>query len=334
MPAATRQRAWSPLVTFLAWTLAGAPVSAVVAPPRPVHTPAASVGESAGAELADENGPVPQAGGERLPPGLLYGLSTGGPGENEFLSDGTLANDPSRLGKAQARKSLCLRGRGFLVALRVAFADRRGRVERAAHDSLLFGADRSLRRYFWEASEGELEVTGSVLPRDGSWFTLHWPMASYGSDTGPNNSDPTCRDRGVFSPMDFVRAAVECADPAVDFSLYDGNGDGSVDYLLIIHAGDDQATSQRPEDLWSRHLVLDDPLVTDGVRIESAMIVAETSPLGTLCHEFAHELGAPDLYESPSRSSLCLMGTGCWNGDPPGTEPAMLSAYLRWDIDG
>jgi len=230
------------------------------------------------------------------------------------------------------RKSLL--GSTAVLALRIAFADKPGHVPSSCHDSLLFDSERSLRRYFLEASEGKLQISGQVLPADGGWFRLEAPLAAYGSDTGPNNADPAVHDRGLFSPDELVRHAVELADPITDFSQYDLDGDGAVDHLLIIHAGDDQATSRCPQDLWSRQIALGEPQRVDGVRIETAMIVVETSPLGTFCHEFAHDLGAPDVVIETGPQDLCLMSLGCWSGDPPGSEPAMLCAYLRWDLDG
>ena len=227
-----------------------------------------------------------------------------------------------------------LRGATGLLALRVAFSDVAGSVPRAEHAAVLFGKAHSLRDYYDSVSDGTLAVSGDVLPSDGSWLQLDEPLAAYGADLGPGNADPTRHDHGEKSPEALVEAVVRLADPTVDFSQFDWDGDGAVDHLLIIHAGDDQAASRRSDDIWSRQVVLPGPLEADGVRIESAMIVAETSPLGTFCHEFAHDLGAPDLYGLDDVGPWGLMGTGCWNGDPPGSCPARLSAPLLWDMDG
>ncbi len=238
------------------------------------------------------------------------------------------------LAKAASRLHHPLRGATALVALRVAFADRGGRVPRDQHLSVLFGEASSLQHYYAWVSGGALAVSGGVFPEEGTWFQLHVPLATYGADLGPSNSDPTRHDHGKRTPEDLIAAAVRLADPTVDFSRFDWDGDGAVDHLLIIHAGDDQAASGRADDIWSRQVVLPFPLEADGVRIESAMIVAETSPLGTFCHEFAHDLGAPDLYGTSDVGPWGLMGAGCWNGNPPGSCPARLSAPLLWDMDG
>ena len=106
---------------------------------------------------------------------------------------------------------------------------------------------------------------------------------------------------------------------------------------MIIHAGDDEAASGIPEDIWSA-LIDTVPGIYDGVRISSAMVLAEDPSnnvinIGIYCHEFFHEFGAPDLYafDYPV-GHWGLMGTfGPYHDN--GQHPSHISGYLKWDFD-
>lgn len=76
-------------------------------------------------------------------------------------------------------------------------------------------------------------------------------------------------------------------------------------------------------------------LTLDGVKINSYACSAELSNtgidgIGTICHEFSHCLGYPDLYDTDytgnfGMSSFDLMDYGGYNGD--GFCPAGYTAY-------
>ena len=38
----------------------------------------------------------------------------------------------------------------------------------------------------------------------------------------------------------------------MDYSLYDNDGDGYVDYLFLVHVGSGQEYSKDPNDIWSQ----------------------------------------------------------------------------------
>ena len=66
----------------------------------------------------------------------------------------------------------------------------------------------------------------------------------------------------------------------MDFSKYDRDKDGIVDHLFVIHAGNDEASSKVIDevnyvyDIWSI-LTPDVNLIVDGVRVDTAIVVAE-----------------------------------------------------------
>src|SRR5256712_3836672 len=62
-------------------------------------------------------------------------------------------------------------------------------------------------------------------------------------------------------------------------------------------------------------------------------MVSEDSPLGVSVHEFGHDLGLPDLYDTDYSSDGAgiwdVMSEGAWNGAPRGSSPPMFSAWSK-----
>ena len=138
----------------------------------------------------------------------------------------------------------------------------------------------------------------------------------------------------------------------IDWSLYDWNGDGFVNQLLIVYAGHGMNDSSGSNLIWphqgwmSEHLkdgkngVYCDPVpVTyEGkeYKVDCYCALAELTKnndygsFGTICHEYTHCFGFPDFYQS-SKSYVGgweLMDYGNYNGE--GYSPAGYSAHERW----
>ena len=140
----------------------------------------------------------------------------------------------------------------------------------------------------------------------------------------------------------------------IDWSLYDWNGDGFVNQVLIIFAGqgmNDYDSSQYTDVIWphqwwmSDHLkdnqdeVYCDPIpvtYNDKVyKVDCYCALAELTSkndygsFGTICHEYTHCFGFPDYYSSASYVGRWdLMDMGNYNGE--GYSPASYSAHERW----
>ena len=219
----------------------------------------------------------------------------------------------------------------YILAIRIDFSDQPGRKPASDFNKAIFGTrGSSVRLYYEEVSYGKMQILpgylGGVVPGERSWYRARRDMKYYGDGT-------------INSARYKELAAEACAaaDADVDFSRYDRDGDGYVDHLMIIHAGDDEASSLIPEDIWSAEIDMF-PGVYDGVRASSAMIIAEDPSsdvinVGIYCHEFFHEFGAPDLYawDHPV-GHWCLMGTfGPYLDN--GQHPSHICGYLKWDFD-
>ncbi len=184
----------------------------------------------------------------------------------------------------------------------------------------------SMRAYYAEASYGALAIDATIIP---TWFASNHTMAYYGKDAagGVDNAN---------GPIyNLVTEAVRAADPLVNFSAFDADKDGVVDHLMIVHAGEGQENHANQTDLiWSQYWAVVSPsLVVDGVQVYGYTMISEDSPLGVPVHEFGHDLGLPDLYDTDYSSDGAgvwdVMSEGPWNGAPRGSSPAMFSAWSK-----
>src|SRR2546430_11701746 len=210
----------------------------------------------------------------------------------------------------------------------------------AAHNGTYFderlnavgGSLHSVRSYYQEVSRGALTVNATVFPM---WFHSVHPMSYYGADSASGVDDANGR---IYR---LVTEAVQAADSSVDFAMFDTNRDGVVGQLMVVHAGPGQESSPSNKDrIWShRWDVLDaDPttpgsqsLTADGVQVYGYTMESEDFVIGTVAHEFGHELGLPDLYDTDGSSAGAgvwdIMSLGSWNGVPAGSSPAHMSAW-------
>ena len=229
----------------------------------------------------------------------------------------------------------------YVLVLKVDFPDKPGTRSGAEIDGYIFGEDEvSLKTYYDENSYGQMQIEpgylGGCMPRGNNWYRASRNMGYYGHGKIQ-----------VERYKELVKEACQLADKDVDFSKYDRDENGTVDHLFVIHSGDDEASTYSgsySEDIWSI-LVPSVNALHDGVRIESAVMVAEEPSfekphLGIYFHEFFHDLGAPDVYGNGSFTDAndnrwCLMGQfGAYQGpNQSGLEPSHICGYLKWDFD-
>ena len=111
-----------------------------------------------------------------------------------------------------------------------------------------------------------------------------------------------------------INAAVDAVDDEVDFSQYDGDGDGYVDLVFFLIAGNGSNYTGNDSRLWWPHRSViknnGNYVEKDGVTLldyaSSVELYGWTSDpetviidgIGTICHEFSHVLGLPDFYDA------------------------------------
>ena len=140
--------------------------------------------------------------------------------------------------------------------------------------------------------------------------------------------------------------ACEIADAAgVDFTRYDFDGDGVVDNVFLFFAGHNEAEGGGDNTLWPQTWNISElGLSLDGMRISNFSLYSEYAGpsgyqfagIGTICHEYCHFLGLPDLYDvnddkegtSPGlQGSLSVMDRGNYNNQ--GRTPPYLTIFER-----
>ena len=146
----------------------------------------------------------------------------------------------------------------------------------------------SFRDYYLETSYKQLDIETTVV----GWIQLPRSKALYGTE------DMTA----------LIRDALSLLDDSIDIHQFDNDGDGELDGLSIIHQGMGQEVSGSTSDIWSHSSELLD-MTYNGVRIKKYTIQPEIlidnatyglqmTTVGVLCHEFGHNLGAPDYYDT------------------------------------
>lgn len=159
----------------------------------------------------------------------------------------------------------------------------------------------SFKDYYLATSYNQLTVVSTVV----GWVTAPNHHDYYGPQ---NKWSELARDAIV---------AARNAYPTLDFSQFDNNNDGFIDGIAIFHQGHGQEASGNTTDVWSHTgSVYSYNLVYNGKRCATYTMQPEkvgTSTnmitVGVMVHEFGHNLGLPDLYDTDYSSN----GIGNWD---------------------
>lgn len=205
----------------------------------------------------------------------------------------------------------------FIIA--VQFPDRPALTEISDIENRVFA---EMDSYYRNVSYGKITLAGDISE---TWILLPHNMSYYGDYDNRNDHSSGARA--------LINDAIDNSDAFIDFSRFD--------YVLVVHAGEDEAYSHEVTDIWSWGY-WEGLLATtdDGVTFNQGAVVSENDTLGVFCHEFGHIIGLPDLYNSDNDSSKSfvenwgLMGNGDKNGDPTGSKPAHILSwgkmFLGW----
>lgn len=185
----------------------------------------------------------------------------------------------------------------------------------------------SVRDYYYAQSGGQFTIDFDVVGP----VTLDKSYAYYGRD------NDYIKDVNIQT---MVKEALQAADSEVNYKDYDWDGDGTVEQVFLLYAGQGQATSDDENTIWPHmsSLVWPNLLTLDGVRLRtyacSNELLDDTNiyGIGAMCHEFSHCMGLPDMYDTSGGGSygMCswdIMDQGCYNGDT--FTPAGYTAYER-----
>lgn len=200
----------------------------------------------------------------------------------------------------------------------------------------------SVSDYFIEQSDSlfrpEFQVIGPI--------TLSKGFAYYGAE------HPTNKNINDYRINEFFREACSIAvqDYNVEWSDFDNNNDGTVDFVFFIYAGlgQNDLLNDDPNTIWPCEMVTPTTInsirfggygcTCELVRIRTYNITTgvttvedKTDGIGTMCHELSHGMGLPDFYdynyEEFGLDYWDLMDAGCYQ--MAGNQPCGYSAYER-----
>ena len=194
------------------------------------------------------------------------------------------------------------------------------------------GATGSIHRYFLDQSWGQydlqLDIYGPVK--------VSKNLSYYGSNDF--NGDDQHPDELVVEACKLAQS--QCG---ADFSQYDSDNDGKVDWVVILYAGYGEADGGPANTIWPHQYELSytgKAFNLNGKTIDHYCCLNELDyytkkrdGIGTFCHEFSHIMGLPDFYATNGAKHK-TMGTwdvldyGPYNNN--GNTPPAYSAYERW----
>lgn len=184
-----------------------------------------------------------------------------------------------------------------ILVLLISFRDKPNINSKQLINNKIFGAGsqadfplESLRSFYSRSSYGQLKISGNILG---------WYKTSYSREEVISRkpvSEAAARDNLIQEVISYYDAQGH------DFSQYDNNGDGDIDYVAIVWSGEHEEWS----DFWWAYQtsVVDRSFKVDGksLSVYSWQWESYSYPNGifkpsTLIHETGHALGLPDLYD-------------------------------------
>ncbi|MFD3499971.1 immune inhibitor A domain-containing protein [Streptomyces sp. NPDC058678] len=244
---------------------------------------------------------------------------------------------------------------------------------RAHFQDLYFGTGKnteSLKKYYEKQSSGRYSVEGEVT----DWVKVPYNEARYGSNDAATGAWYAVQD-GVDA---WVAEREAAGDTAAEIKAelaefdqwdrydFDGDGDfneadGYIDHFQIVHAGEDESAgggAQGADAIWAHRWYafgtdagstgpdtnkLGGAQIGDtGIWVGDYTIQPENGGLGVFAHEYGHDLGLPDEYDTSgggenSTGFWTLMSSGSWLGtgkdsigDLPGDMNAWDKLQLGW----
>ena len=186
------------------------------------------------------------------------------------------------------------------------------------------GSQGSVKDFYLENSYGLLNVTATVV---GPYVASH-------------NSSYYDYDNGNYKAL--IKEAMQAARNDVQFSDFDVNNNYFVDLVHVVFAGYSKSVPGSNGVIWPHSSTLTLPVWQGLYKAKDYICSSElagfvgtkVAPIGTVCHEYGHDLGAPDYYdlsndedEFPGTGQWDVMCNGGWNNQ--GRCPAHHNPYTK-----
>ncbi|MFD6280915.1 immune inhibitor A domain-containing protein [Streptomyces sp. NPDC060209] len=241
----------------------------------------------------------------------------------------------------------------------------------AHFQDLYFGQGKgkeSLKTYYEKTSSGRYSVDGEVS----DWVKVPYNEARYGSNycgsTNCANVWDTVRDGVNAWVADQKAKGRTQAEIKADLAQYDqwdrydfdGDGDfnesdGYIDHFQLVHAGEDESAGGGAEGtnaIWAHRWYAygtnagatgpegnkagGAEIGDTGIWVGDYTAQPENGGLGVFAHEYGHDLGLPDLYDTSgggenSVGFWSLMSAGSWLGTGDGQIGNLPGDMTAWD---
>ena len=225
----------------------------------------------------------------------------------------------------------------------------------------------SFKSVYKEMSSGRFDLEGDVS----DWVTVPNAASYYSDDDGEepgslmkeflqDGATAWYNDQKASGKTDAqIKTYLSSFDEWDRFD-FDGDGnfnepDGYIDHFQAVHAGEDESAGAEPWAIWAHRSATNTngkvgpannknggiEIGNSGFWIRDYTVEPENGGLGVFSHEFAHDLGIPDYYDTQGGDNgtgfWTLMSRGSWmghGGDNIGTTPDHMGApdklYLGW----
>ncbi|NUT36196.1 MAG: M6 family metalloprotease domain-containing protein [Hamadaea sp.] len=220
----------------------------------------------------------------------------------------------------------------------------------------------TMRNMYEEMSKGAYTVRGQASP----WVTMPhsegWYAASRCTPDGQGGWTLPRSQAGNGHPsnpagqgklaIDAV-AALAAAQPNFPWADYDiedqgdrdGDGnffepDGVIDHLVLVHAGEDKSGgggAQGIYSIWAHSSAVAGGADIPGtnLKVSNYIVQPEDSGVGVFAHEYGHDLGLPDLYDTSGAADSDvdfwdLMSSGSHSGPIFQAMPTHMGLWDKW----
>ncbi|GAA4193613.1 immune inhibitor A [Microbacterium oryzae] len=219
---------------------------------------------------------------------------------------------------------------------------------KAHYEDMFFGEGESMRGVYDEMSSGRFDLEGGVS----DWVRVANNEASYGQTESADDMTRFIQDTAnawydaqvaAGKTRDQIVAELQSYDVWDRYDL-DGDGiinepDGYIDHFQALHAGPGEEAGAPESAIWSHRWSVGQDGVGEwgpsaylplgGVQIGDSDIwirdyttEPENGGLGVFAHEFGHDLGLPDYYDTAGGDNgtayWTLMSSGSWLGHGDG----------------
>ncbi|MFJ4472529.1 immune inhibitor A domain-containing protein [Streptomyces sp. NPDC089424] len=237
-------------------------------------------------------------------------------------------------------------------------------------EDLYFGSGKgvdSVKTYYEKQSSGRYSVEGEVS----DWVKVPYNEARYGNNACGDTNCPSVWNvvsDGLNAWVAQQKAAGRTdaqikADAARfdEWDRYDFDGDGDfnepdgyIDHFQVVHAGEDESAgggAQGTDAIWAhrwyafgtdagatgpeQNRLGGTQIGSTGIWVGDYTVQPENGGLGVYAHEYGHDLGLPDHYDTAggenSTGFWTLMSSGSWLGTGQGEIGNLPGDMTAWD---